>query len=58
MRIPEEPHCKARMLTAEEVKAALVRGCERAKAHLAKLIEFDNRPRGNGSKLVFKGGVA
>jgi hypothetical protein len=57
MRIPEGPHSKARMLTAEEVKAALVRGCERARAHLAKLIEFDNRPRGNGSKLVFKGGV-
>jgi hypothetical protein len=57
MRIPEGPHSKARMLSAEEVKAALVRGCERAKAHLAMLIEFDNRPRGNGSKLVFKGGV-
>jgi hypothetical protein len=45
------------MLTAEEVKAALVRGCERARKQLAMLIEFDNRPRGNGSKLVFKGGA-
>jgi hypothetical protein len=57
MRIPEGPHCKARMLTAEDIKGALVRGYERARKHLAGLIEFDNRPRGNGIKLVFKGGA-
>jgi hypothetical protein len=38
-------------------EGAGVRGCESARKRLAMLIEFDHRPRGNGSGLVFKWGV-